>query len=315
MVGKMSGMSVTSGRAGALPRRDALTSIERIESAHGHPILSDHLRLLLGSPGSDADSMIIGRATLDATSEVVVCAAPGHGRYIMEVVTPHHHAGVTGHSHLVTSLVHSVIDRIWSTGSSGLTWWISAHETWAEAIARTLGMERERELLQMRVRLAGEVLDRIQHSATLTNSCDPRTDIDGVIEVNNRAFGDHPEQGGWTREDFDRRMNATWFSPDDLRVVHIDGTVAAFCWTKRHDQTEHDPALGEIYVIAVDPAHHGKGLGRGVVAAGLAHIRAEISPDAMLYVDAANTSAVSLYTSLGMDIHHRESAWGLRRAP
>lgn len=313
MVGKMSGMSVTSGRDAALSRREALASIERIESAHGHPILSDHLRLLLASTGTDADSMIIGRAALDATNEVVVCAAPGHGRYIMEVVVPHHHAGVASHSALVTSLVHSVIDGIWSTGSPGVTWWISAHETWAESIAHRLGMERERELLQMRIRLAGDVLDRIQRSATVTDSFDPRTDIDDVINVNNRAFGDHPEQGGWTREDFDRRMNATWFRGDDLRVLHVNGTVAAFCWTKRHDQTEHDPSLGEIYVIAVDPKHHGQGLGRSVVAAGLAYIHAEISPDAMLYVDAANTSAVSLYTSLGMDIHHRELAWGQRR--
>ena len=51
--------------------------------------------------------------------------------------------------------------------------------------------------------------------------------------------------------------------------------------------------------MAVDPDEHGRGLGRALTLAGLQHLRAQGLPDAMLYVDAANTSAISLYESLG----------------
>ena len=85
--------------------------------------------------------------------------------------------------------------------------------------------------------------------------------------------------------------------------------MAGFCWTKVHGGTthqhsptdqlhDHDP-IGEIYIMGVDPALHGLGIGRAVTIAGLKHLRYEGIFSAMLYVDADNQSAIGLYSSLG----------------
>jgi mycothiol synthase len=67
--------------------------------------------------------------------------------------------------------------------------------------------------------------------------------------------------------------------------------------------------MGEIYVVAVDPSHLGTGLGKRMTIAGLSYLSQQNVPLAMLYVDADNTPAMSVYTSLGFTPHHRELAF------
>ncbi|NBU38516.1 MAG: GNAT family N-acetyltransferase [Actinobacteria bacterium] len=67
--------------------------------------------------------------------------------------------------------------------------------------------------------------------------------------------------------------------------------------------------MNEIYVIAVHPDHAGRGLGRKMAIAGLASMTALTTPVAMLYVDADNAAALSLYSALGFVPHHEEHAF------
>lgn len=61
--------------------------------------------------------------------------------------------------------------------------------------------------------------------------------------------------------------------------------------------------LGEVYVVGVLPEAQGGGLGKALTAIGLRHLAAGGVPTAMLYVDADNPAALSVYERMGFATH------------
>ena len=73
--------------------------------------------------------------------------------------------------------------------------------------------------------------------------------------------------------------------------------------------TDTDPPMGEIYVIGVDPQFHGRGWGRALTGAGLDWLAHRGLGVGMLYVDADNVAAVSMYRSMGFIDDHVDRAY------
>ena len=115
--------------------------------------------------------------------------------------------------------------------------------------------------------------------------------------LNAAASASHPEQGRLTAADLHERMAQPWFDPAGLLLVVDDstGAVVAFHWTK----VEPGAMNGEVYVVGVDPAHQGRGLGGPLTALGLAHLARLGLTEVELYVDGDNTAARRTYQRLG----------------
>jgi mycothiol synthase len=215
------------------------------------------------------------------------------------VVAPHHREDTV----IGDQLIGAALDVVAEEGGGHVHLWVPKPQPWHDRVTAAHGLRRGRELFQMRCTLPTGLPYELEWRPFA-----PGRDEDAWLEVNNGAFGSHPEQGGWTRELLEERKGLPWFDASGF-LLHdgADGRVDGFCWTKVH--AEHDPPLGEIYVIAVAPWAQGQGLGRRLVLAGLDHLAQQGLEHGMLYVDGANRAAVKLYFDVGFHLDHVDRAY------
>jgi len=101
--------------------------------------------------------------------------------------------------------------------------------------------------------------------------------------------------------DLENRMQEPWFNPAGFFLCVHNEKIAGFCWTKIHQDFVNQDPIGELYVIGVDPAEAGKGIGKAVCTEGLIYLQAKGIKQAMLYVDEDNEAGKGLYKTLGFN--------------
>ena len=133
--------------------------------------------------------------------------------------------------------------------------------------------------------------------------------LDAWVRVNAAAFADHPEQGAITATDFAILREQEWFDPQDLILAAdaASGDIVGFTWVKTLRTEEATET--ELYVLGVDPAYSGRGLGAALLGTTLALMRAHRPDRITLYVDGENTQARALYDRAGFVVDAVSTQW------
>ena len=270
------------------------------EKADGHRPLGEHKWLDLVHGGGEGFAGLVAWESGHDRPVGYAHLTRAPTSWALEFVVDPDHRG--DGSTVGLDLVRQAVALCAEAGGGRLHLWVNKPDVTDDAIAEAVGLTRGRDLYQMRRPLpVGE------QASIDVRPFVPGQDDRAWLEVNNRAFAAHPEQGHWDEATFDARQREAWFAPDGFLLHERDGRLAGFCWTKVH--ADHDPPLGEIYVIAVDPDFAGQGLGRELVLAGLDSLAARGLTVGMLYVDADNEPAVKLYEKLGFTVDHVDRAY------
>jgi mycothiol synthase len=287
--------------------------VEQVEEADGIAPLSEHVLLHLPY-GGDAEvrnllvreaADVLAYAHLDVTDKV-------DGSSAELAVAPAARGRGLGQA-LVAELLEQVPDgrlRLWAHGDGPA----------AAALAQRLGFARSRVLFQMRRSLQTPLPEPVQPDGVVLRTFVPGRDEQEWTELNNRAFVDHPDQGGWGVHEVELREKEPWFDPAGFFLAERDGRLVGFHWTKVHgghggdaphehetdhpDHEHHDhPPIGEVYIVGVDPSEQGRGLGPFLTLVGLRSLAARGLSEVLLYVDESNVAAVKTYERLGFARH------------
>ena len=277
--------------------------VERVQLADGSSPLSEHVLLHLPE-GGDADvrhllvhdgDALVGYAHLDVTDPVAGSSAE-------LAVAPEARRQGVGRA-LVTELLDLTPDgrlRVWAHGE---------HPA-AAVLAGAMGLSRSRVLLQLRRSLVAPLPPVTVPEGIAIRTFRVGEDEQAWTALNNRAFADHPDQGGWGLEEIELRKGEPWFDPAGFFLAERDGALVGFHWTKVHggerrpgaDDHGHAP-IGEVYIVGVDPSEQGRGLGPALTLLGLHSLRDRGLTSVLLYVDESNRAAVRVYERLGFARH------------
>jgi mycothiol synthase len=177
---------------------------------------------------------------------------------------------------------------------------ISQNNVAARVLLSGLGFRLVRRFLELELGLSG-IRSLSPDSVTLPCRSLRSGEESILTEIQNRAFG-----GTWgyspnTLEEVIYRLNLSDCSPEDVILACEGGNPVGYCWTTMESgkRSEVRTRSGRIYMLGVEPGCRGRGVGKQVLLAGLAHLRRKGSEVVRLTVDDENKEACALYRALG----------------
>jgi mycothiol synthase len=300
---------VVRGRLSPAEVAEVRQLVDEVTRADGVGPLSEHVMLHLPRGGDDRvcnllmrdGERLVGYAHLDVTDEVEGSSAE------LAVLPSARRRGVA------RALTGALLAQ---SPDGRLRLWAHGQHPGAEALARSMGFRASRVLWQMRRSLAEPLPEPVVPDGVTIRTFEVGHDEQAWTEVNNRAFADHPDQGGWGPGEVVLREQEPWFDPKGFFLAERDGRLVGFHWTKVHGGHQHarghdHEPIGEVYIVGVDPSEQGRGLGPALTLIGLHHLRDLGLSSVLLYVDEENRNAIGVYERLGFERWATDVSWSV----
>src|SRR2546430_5398564 len=108
------------------------------------------------------------------------------------------------HTELTEELVRRALEVVADEGGGHVHYWVFRPDEARGDLAHKLGFRVGRDLLHVCVPLPVDY-DVLLPPGVRVRAFEPGRDEEAWLDVNNRAFAGHPEQGSWDLETFERR--------------------------------------------------------------------------------------------------------------
>ncbi len=115
--------------------------------------------------------------------------------------------------------------------------------------------------------------------------------FDASVRVGWSYLGELARQPMFSPDDWDKLV--TEHAPPNVLLVATDEADRVVGYTAVH------PEDGEMFLLFVDPAHAGRGIGRMLLSAGHDALRAAGCDEAFLFTNERNERALAVYASAG----------------
>ncbi len=170
---------------------------------------------------------------------------------------------------------------------------VSEDNTVAKNVLSRLGFERVRRYLKLGLDLSNSYTRELSNAY---GECRHLREGEEAIltQVQKRSFAGQWGYNPDTVATIAYRIGLSHRSPGDTVLACEEDEVIGYCWTEVTSGGD-----GRIYMIGSDPDHRGRGIGRKLLLAGLAHLKNVGVKDVWLTVDDGNKAALSLYESTG----------------
>ena len=229
----------------------------------------------------------------------------GIGRVILEYgVSPLHELGV-----ILDKLFDRALERAGELGAKVAHVSIPATDLAAAELLSKLGFKAIRRFYELRLDLSGADIEAAEQPGMSCRHLGTGEE-ELLAWIENSCFtgtwGFNPNTAkyiGW-------ELSARGDCPDDVILAISECRPVGYCWTEAEcgrDSTT-GRSKGRIYMLGVDTDYRGKSLGRKLLLAGLLHLRDKGRELVDITVDSQNIAAVTLYRSLGFQVHG-ETIW------
>ncbi len=202
---------------------------------------------------------------------------------------------------LASQLLGHAIHRAQELGARVAHVNVSQDNVVAKRVLSKLGFRFVRRFLELRLDMSKvRWQDSSQSAIEYCNL--QRGEEDKLAHLQNRSFA-----GTWgynpnTAEEIIYKTNLSGCSPEDIVLACEGDEFIGYCWTRITCGAVTGERKGRILMLGVDPDYQGKGVGKGVLLAGLSHLKSKGLQVVELTVDSRNKAVCSLYRSVGFKV-------------